>query len=252
MAPLSTVLIDDEPLALERLRRLLTEYRSILTISGEATNGWEGMALIESLRPAVIFLDIQMPQLTGFDMLARLTDPPYVVFTTAYDQYALRAFEEKSLDYLLKPIDAARLAKTVQKIQQSQSPTPLTLDTLRSLLVSHTLPPPMRAMTVKNGDSLELVVLDEIAFFQTAGKYVLLHTVDGKQHVVEYTLTELAERLPDQFVRISRASLVNRSLIRQLRKRLNGSYLLTLGDVKASKLETSTNSREIIARLQLL
>ncbi len=252
MAPLSTVLIDDEPLALERLRWLLATYTPILTISGEATNGWEGMALIESLRPAVIFLDIQMPQLTGFEMLARLADPPYVVFTTAYDQYALRAFEEKSLDYLLKPIDAARLAKTVQKIQQSQLNMPLTLDTLRSLLVPPTLPPPMRAMMVKSGDSLELVLLDEIAFFQTAGKYVLLHTVDGKQHVVEYTLTELAELLPDQFVRISRASLVNRSLIRQLRKRLNGSYLLTLGDIKASKLETSTNSREIIARLQLL
>lgn len=252
MATLSTVLIDDEPLALERLRRLLAAYPSILTISGEASNGWEGMALIESLRPAIIFLDIQMPQLTGFELLARLADPPYVVFTTAYDQYALQAFEEKSLDYLLKPIDAARLAKTVQKIQQSQLPPPLTLDTLRSLLVPPTLAPPMRAITVKNGDSLELVLLDEIAFFQTAGKYVLLHTVDGKQHVVEYNLTELGERLPDQFVRISRASLVNRSLIRQLRKRLNGSYLLTLGDVKASKLETSTNSREIIARLQLL
>ncbi|GAB3931270.1 LytR/AlgR family response regulator transcription factor [Larkinella terrae] len=252
MATVPILLIDDEPLALERLRHLLAAYRDRLSICGEATNGFEGMALIKSLQPAVIFLDIQMPRLTGFEMLAQLAYKPYVVFTTAYDQYALRAFEENSLDYLLKPIDATRLAKTVAKITQSQPPAPITQPTLQSLFAQVQPPKPIQGMMVKNGDTLQLIALAEIAYFQAAGKYVLLHTLEGSQHLVDYALTELTELLPDQFVRISRGCLVNAFLIRQLRKRLNGSYLVTLGDAKRSTLETSTNGREILGRLNLL
>jgi two-component system LytT family response regulator len=252
MAALPILLIDDEPLALERLRHLLVDYSDRLSICGEATNGFEAIRLIESLQPAVIFLDIQMPRLTGFEMLAQLTYRPFVVFTTAYDQYALRAFEENSLDYLLKPIDAARLGKTVAKISQSQQPNPLTLQTLQTLLGQVQSPKPIQGMMVKSGDNLQLVALSEISFFQAAGKYVFLNTFEGNQHIVDYALTELSELLPEQFVRISRACIVNRVFIRQLRKRLNGSYSLTLGDSKGSKLETSTNSREILARLNLL
>ncbi|GAB4038454.1 LytR/AlgR family response regulator transcription factor [Spirosoma gilvum] len=252
MATSSIVLIDDEPLALERLRHLLADYRDSLSICGEATNGFDGITLIKSLQPAVIFLDIQMPKLTGFEMLAQLPYKPYVVFTTAYDQYALRAFEENSLDYLLKPIDATRLAKTVAKISLYQQPLPLTQQTLQTLFTQAQPPKPIQGMMVKNGDTLQLVALGEIAYFQAAGKYVLLHTLEGGQHLVDYALTELADLLPDQFIRISRACIVNTFLIRQLRKRLNGSYLLTLGDTKGSILETSTNGREILAQLNLL
>ena len=252
MIALPVLLIDDEPPALERLRRLLTEYDDVLSICGEATNGVEGITLIESLQPAVVFLDIQMPRLTGFEMLSQLSYRPYIVFTTAYDQYAVRAFEENSLDYLLKPIDASRLAKTVAKIRQSRQPAPLTVQTLQTLLAQSQPSKPIQAITVKQGDDWQLVTLTDIAFFQAAGKYVLLHTAEGSQHIVEYSLSELEALLPDQFVRISRACLLNRLLIRQLRKRLNGSYLITLGDAKGSKLETSTNSRELINQLHLL
>ena len=121
---LKTILIDDEPLAISRLRRLLTKFADTFDIIGEAKNGQEGLDLIEVLQPDVIFLDIEMPVLNGFEMLSKLNYMPLVVFATAFDQYAIRAFEENSIDYLLKPIEAERLEKTVEKLKKfHQKPT---------------------------------------------------------------------------------------------------------------------------------
>jgi two-component system LytT family response regulator len=119
--PLRTLLVDDEPLAVNRLRRLLGRYEDTFVIVGEAHNGLEGLKAVEVLEPDLIFLDIEMPGLNGFEMLAKLPYLPIVVFATAYDDYAVRAFEENSIDYLLKPIEAERLEKTVERIRKSQS-----------------------------------------------------------------------------------------------------------------------------------
>lgn len=119
--PLRTLLIDDEQLALNRLRRLLGPYDDTIEIIGEAGNGLDGLQAIETLEPELLFLDIEMPGLNGFEMLARLPYLPLVVFATAYDQYAVRAFEENSIDYLLKPIEPDRLEKTIDRIRKRQS-----------------------------------------------------------------------------------------------------------------------------------
>ncbi|WP_310587864.1 LytR/AlgR family response regulator transcription factor [Emticicia agri] len=113
-----TILIDDEPLAISRLKRLLSHYSAVISIIDEAHNGQEGLEKIEAQKPDLIFLDIEMPLMTGFEMLANLSYMPKVIFSTAYDQYAIRAFEENSVDYLLKPIEAERLEKTIEKLKK--------------------------------------------------------------------------------------------------------------------------------------
>ena len=130
-----TVIIDDEQLARQRLMRLLKPYE-IFDIIGEAANGQDGLEKIEELQPELIFLDIEMPVLNGFEMLLLLKHQPKVVFTTAYDQYAIKAFEEDSVDYLLKPIETDRLEKTIRKLQQAryQPPAYLPLETLMKQL----------------------------------------------------------------------------------------------------------------------
>ena len=165
---LKTILIDDEPLAIKRLRRLLTKYADTFDIIGEAHNGQEGLDAIEALKPDIIFLDIEMPILTGFEMLARLSYMPLVVFATAFDQYAIRAFEENSIDYLLKPIEAERLEKTVDKIEkfhQKPMDNPFNANLLQVL---EQLKPKKEthSISVKVGERILFIPLSNISYFE--------------------------------------------------------------------------------------
>ena len=223
----NVLLIDDEPLARQRLRRLLKEHDHI-NIIGEAGNGAEGLKQIEELNPDLIFLDIEMPVYNGFDMLSRLNDPPKVIFTTAYDQYAVKAFEEESVDYLLKPIEAERLAKAVLRLQQRQDaayviPVELLMKQLNKKKE-------IKSLTVKIGDRIILVKLQELAFIQAEDKYVFLNTTDGKRHLTDFTLTTLQDKLPEEFVRISRSTIIHSDLIREIRKCFNGTLVFIMND----------------------
>lgn len=232
----NVLLIDDEPLARQRLRRLLKEHDHI-NIIGEAGNGAEGLKQIEELNPDLIFLDIEMPVYNGFDMLSRLNDPPKVIFTTAYDQYAVKAFEEESVDYLLKPIEAERLAKAVLRLQQRQDaayviPVELLMKQLNKKKE-------IKSLTVKIGDRIILVKLQELAFIQAEDKYVFLNTTDGKRHLTDFTLTTLQDKLPEEFVRISRSTIIHSELIREIRKSFNGTLVFMMNDSEGSKLNSS-------------
>ena len=232
----NVLLIDDEPLARQRLRRLLKEHDHI-NIIGEAGNGAEGLKQIEELNPDLIFLDIEMPVYNGFDMLSRLNDPPKVIFTTAYDQYAVKAFEEESVDYLLKPIEAERLAKAVLRLQQRQDaayviPVELLMKQLNKKKE-------IKSLTVKIGDRIILVKLQELAFIQAEDKYVFLNTTDGKRHLTDFTLAVLQDKLPEEFVRISRSTIIHSELIREIRKSFNGTLVFILNDSEGSKLNSS-------------
>jgi len=232
----NVLLIDDEPLARQRLRRLLKEHDHI-NIIGEAGNGAEGLKQIEELNPDLIFLDIEMPVYNGFDMLSRLNDPPKVIFTTAYDQYAVKAFEEESVDYLLKPIEAERLAKAVLRLQQRQDaayviPVELLMKQLNKKKE-------IKSLTVKIGDRIILVKLQELAFIQAEDKYVFLNTTDGKRHLTDFTLAVLQDKLPEEFVRISRSTIIHSELIREIRKSFNGTLVFIMNDSEGSKLNSS-------------
>ena len=252
MTKLQTLLIDDEPPALTRLRRLLLPYADQLSICGEATNGAEGVALIEQLRPDVVFLDIHLPELNGFELLGQLTHLPFIVFTTAYDHYAVRAFEEQAVDYLVKPIEASRLAKTMQKVAQVRQEAAIGLSTLQKILSDWQSPTPVQAITVPVGDHLLVVPLSDIAYFSSSGKHVVVHRLSNEQHVVNYTLTDLGNQLGNRFIRVSRSHLVNSAVIDEIRKWSNGSYTLTLRDAKRSAVNTSTHCGDLLSQLRTL
>ncbi len=259
---LKTILIDDEPLAISRLKRLLANYGTTIQIIDEAHNGQEGLEKIESLKPDLIFLDIEMPLMTGFEMLANLSYMPMVIFSTAYDQYAIRAFEENSVDYLLKPIEAERLEKTIEKLKkledkkEDSSLNANLMQLLEQLKIKEdALRTPAQKQTtahsisVKSGERILFIPLTEISYFEAEDKYVFLNTTDGKQYLTNYTITGLEEKLPDNFVRVSRSAIVNSFHIKELQKYFNGKYLVVMRDSKTTKLETGSTYGDNLKKL---
>lgn len=238
---MKTILIDDEPLAIGRLKRLLGKFEDFEIIA-EAKNGQEGLEKITQLKPDVIFLDIEMPEMTGFEMLTQLDFMPLVVFATAYDQYAIRAFEENSIDYLLKPIETERLEKTVEKLRKLKSNTSDSSmnNSLLQLIEQFKPKKDIHSISVKSGEKILFIPLTEISFFEAEDKYVFLNTTDGKQYLTNYTIASLEEKLPENFIRVSRSSIINSLLIKELQKYFSGKYLVIMRDTKASKIETGS------------
>lgn len=249
--PCTAVIIDDEKLAVKRLQRLLQPYQPSLTLIGEAHNGHQGLQLIEAQRPDVVFLDIEMPGLNGFDMLARLQRVPVVVFVTAFEEYAVRAFEENSVDYLLKPVEPERLSATVEKLKKLL--TPATEDTYPQQLwkLMEQLKPRkvLFSIPVKIGDRILFVSPEEVSYFEAEDKYVYLHTLAGKRHLLDHSLTTLEEKLPDHFVRISRSILVNRKQIREIQRHLAGRFVLLLHGKEPAKLTSGASYADKVKSL---
>lgn len=269
--PLRTIIIDDEQLALDRLRRMLGSYADVFDIIAEAHNGAEGLDLIEKHKPDLIFLDIEMPLLNGFEMLARVSAMPMVVFATAYDQYAIRAFEENSVDYLLKPIENERLQKTVEKLksrtetsdagklgledkEQAEVPAPeetkeFYTQNLLKLLEKMQPKQEMHALSVKSGERILLIPLTEASHFEAEEKYVFLNTLDGQQYLLNHTLTNLEEKLPPHFLRVSRSAIINTHQIGEIQRYFNGKYLLVMRDRKATSLQSGSTYGDAIRQL---
>ncbi len=260
--PLTTLLIDDEPLAINRLRRLLDKHRDVFTIIGDAANGAEGLSMIETTQPDLVFLDIEMPLLNGFEMLSRVNTMPLVVFATAFDQYAIRAFEENSVDYLLKPIETDRLARTAQRIRSmaergATSPNaadepaalPMATENVMRLLAQMQPKKEIYSISVKMGDKIRLIPLSDIVYFEAEDKYVFLATTDGQKFLTSYTLTTLSEKLPDTFVRVSRSVMINRQKISEAHKHFDGKFQLVMGDKKATRLTTGTTYSDTVRQL---
>ncbi|WP_020599611.1 LytR/AlgR family response regulator transcription factor [Spirosoma panaciterrae] len=257
--PLKTILIDDEALAISRLRRLLDKHRDTFEIIGEASNGAEGLTLIEAEQPDIIFLDIEMPLLNGFEMLAKVTTVPMVVFATAFNQYAIRAFEENSVDYLLKPIEAERLTRTAQKIrnlvERNEASQPISnpmTDSVMRLLAQMQPKKEIYSISVKTGEKIILIPLSDIAYFEAEDKYVFLVTLDSQKYLTSYTLTILNEKLPDTFVRISRSVMVNRHKIGEIHRHFDGKFVLAMNDRKGTKLTSGSTYGDAVRQLMEL
>lgn len=238
-----TIIIDDEQLARQRIKRLLTQYDEVDVVA-EAENGAEGLELIQLHRPDLIFLDIEMPVLNGFEMLAKLSDPPKVVFTTAYDQYAIKAFEEGSIDYLLKPIETERLDKTIKKLKQTVLSIPQLpiAELIRQIQGQKTI----KTLTVKLGDKILLIKLEDIVHVQAEDKYVFLHTSDGRKHLTDYTLAVLEEKLPEEFLRIHRSEMINTDYIKEIRKGFNGALIFVLNNANETRVTSSRSNSEAL------
>ncbi|HEY5327851.1 MAG TPA: LytTR family transcriptional regulator DNA-binding domain-containing protein [Mucilaginibacter sp.] len=241
---LKTLIIDDEQLARRRLIRLLKPYNHI-DIIGEAENGQDALEKIEKTLPDLIFLDIEMPVLNGFEMLGKLKHQPKVVFTTAYDQYAIKAFEEDSVDYLLKPVETERLEKTIKKLQQTQhQPTDYLL--IATLLKQFEVKKDIKTLTVKIGDKILLIKLDNIIYIEAEDKYVFLHTTDGKKHLTDFTIGSLEEKLPGQFVRIHRSCIISNDYIKEIRKGFNGAFVFVMNNIDNTRLSSSRSNGDML------
>jgi two-component system LytT family response regulator len=227
---------------------MLGKHNDVIEIVGKAESGADAVALINDLRPDLIFLDIQMPELTGFDVLERLDHTPLVIFSTAYDEYALRAFEVNSIDYLLKPVDPERLHQAVNKLQRlSDSAAGNLRDRIETMLKS--VPgAATRRIQVRLGDKIKLVPVSETVYFRASDKYVEVH-VHGKTHLITKSLAQLESELPaDEFVRVHRSAIVNVNFIEEFAKDFGGGYIVRMKDAERTVLPVS---RRYKSRLNL-
>jgi two-component system, LytTR family, response regulator len=241
---LRAYLVDDEPLAIARLRRLLAESGRVEVI-GSATDPEEAVEALTLSPPDVCFLDIHMPRLNGFEVLARLPSQPIVVFTTAYDQYALEAFAVNSVDYLLKPVDPSHLERALGRVERLRSRVELSTWDLQGLLTSladslrNSGPEYPERIASRLGDRLWFIDLAQVTHFFAQDK--LTYAVEaGKSHCVDYTIVQLENLLnPKRFLRIHRSTIVNMSWIKEVTTLPGGSLNLRLKDAKSTDLTVS-------------
>ncbi len=226
---MKALIIDDERLARTELKRLLTPFKEIKVV-GEAVNADDGLEKIQELKPDLLFLDIQMPGKTGFELLEELDSVPTVIFVTAYDEYALKAFEYNALDYLLKPIEPKRLEETVNKlIEKKRKKTISELD--KNFLSEGD------QVFVKDGEKCWFVKLENVRLFESEGNYVRIYFGENKPLILR-TLNYLDERLDDKtFFRANRKHIVNLKWIESIEPWLNGGLLVKLKD--GQKVEVS-------------
>lgn len=220
-----TIIVDDERLARNELKRLL-EIHPKIEIVGEAANADEALELIDQLQPELLFLDIQMPGKNGFELLSSIEGKtPEVIFTTAYDEYAIKAFEFNALDYLLKPIEAERLGDAINRIEENQSPNE---DRDRDVARSEKVLGENDQVFVKDGEKCWFVKLSKIRLFESMGNYVRLHFDDQKPLVLK-SLNSLEDRLdPNTYFRANRKHIINLHWIEKIEPWFSGGLLVTL------------------------
>ena len=228
---LRALIVDDEPLARRRLRTLL-KAEADLDIVGECEDGASAIAAARRLAPDLLFLDVQMPGLDGFDVIEALgpSARAAVIFVTAYDEYALRAFEVHAVDYLLKPFDRARLRQAVARARALRVNAADVGRRLLALVADVTAHRSLERLIVKSRGRVYFVRADEIDWIEAAGHYLVLH-VAREQHVIRESITALEQRLdPDRFVRIHRSIIVNIDRVKALAPTFHGEYELELRD----------------------
>ena len=252
----TALVIDDEPLARKRMISLLEPYSSEIEILGEAGSGTQAVKMIHEMLPDVVFLDIQMPDMDAFEVLHSLQgdDVPLVIFTTAFDNFALKAFEENTVDYLLKPVDSERLAVAIEKLRRlipqvddTTVPPGFSWEKLCNLVDMSALY--LQRLQVKVGDRIVFVNIDEVIRFHSEEKYTTVYTVNG-QYVIDTPLVELEKKLdPRHFTRVHRSHIVAIDYIAECRKGDAGRMVMVLRDKAATQLVVS---RSLVKKIRNL
>lgn len=241
-----TLIVDDEPLARERLRALLGPEKDLHPLA-ECGDGQEALAVLARERPALVFLDVEMPELDGFSVLAEtaVTPAPVVVFVTAWPQHAVRAFDASAVDYLLKPFTVERFQRTLARVRERLAAPPVELRQQLQHLLQGLRPEPVapERLVVKSGAQTLLVPVEDIDWVESAGNYVTLH-VGREEHLLRETMAELEARLGSRrFVRIHRSALVNVDRIQSLSPTLSGDHRLLLRDGQELTLSRTYRAR---------
>ncbi|MGH9821806.1 MAG: LytR/AlgR family response regulator transcription factor [Blastocatellia bacterium] len=260
---MKTLIVDDEPIARRNLRALLRGYPEVELI-GECGSGAQAVRMIQADPPDLLFLDVQMPEMNGFEVLKQidLEQIAAVIFVTAYDQYALRAFDVQALDYLLKPFDDERFAQALGRARTlvEQRAAAGLKQRLLALLEGEAKPPSVQPQPapacegkflIKSASRIFFVKAEEIDWVEAADYYVCLH-VGGQSHLLRKTMAEMEAALdPDRFCRIHRSTIVNLSRAREVQARPGGEYVVILSDETALRLSRSRKEQieQILTRI---
>jgi two-component system, LytTR family, response regulator len=228
---ITCLLIDDEPLARELLKEFLEQHTELQLI-GESSKGTDAVEKIDTLKPDLIFLDVQMPGMNGFDVLEEMSHDPFVVFTTAYDQYALKAFEKNAVDYLLKPIDQERFKLAVERaINRMQTDQYNVGELLRSMKMENRTSYDSHIFVQKSEKLINLSV-DEIEHLEASGDYTIL-TTKTDQFVSSSGIGKLEEILnPEIFIRVHRSTIININSLKEIEKHFNGGMVVKMTNGK--------------------
>lgn len=228
------LIVDDEPAARRRLARIIPELGA--EVVGQAANGVEALKLTGELSPDLLLLDISMPEVDGFDVARHLPEPkPALVFQTAHDEHALRAFDHEALDYVVKPVTRERLARALAKVERylagdrQRELNPQALSRLQASLAEESTVGRKPRLLVRAGRGHRLVPVAEISRFVAREGFVYAHTTEGR-HLTDYTLAELEERTAGLFLRVHRSALVNLERVERIVSNGDGSATLTLSD----------------------
>jgi two-component system LytT family response regulator len=223
---MKAIIIDDEPLARLIVKEYLQSYPAIEVVA-ECSDGFEGLKAIQQYQPDLVFVDIQMPKITGFEMLELIDQPTAIIFTTAYDEYAIKAFEANAVDYLLKPFGKERFDKAIQKfIEQNSSPKKDIPDQL--LQIAANSPTQNSRVVVKNGSKIKIIPAADILYLEAADDYVKIHTQEGA-FLKNKTMSYFEETLdPALFVRSHRSYIINIQEITRIDQNEKDSHIALL------------------------
>ncbi|MCP4545308.1 MAG: response regulator transcription factor [bacterium] len=246
---IKTIIIEDELHSRERLKTLLADQTD-LDIVGEAEDGLVAIELIDAVKPDLVFLDIQMPGANGFEVLERITHKPQVIFVTAYDEYAIRAFEANAIDYILKPSSQERVAEAVRRVlERRESLNDALIDKLKAAIGrgDH-----MKRFAVSLADEILIIPESEVFYFKAEDKCVLLCTT-GREFFFDMTLKELEGKLdPAVFCRIHKSHIISLDKVRRIQRWFHGDLLVRMEDGKRTKLKVGRSYRdELRRRLEL-
>jgi len=249
MQEIKAIIADDEKQLRSHLKSMLSKVWPDLIICGEARNGREALELIEKHRPDIAFLDIRMPGLSGMEVAGKVAGSCWVVFVTAYDQYAIEAFENEAIDYLLKPVTRERLEKTARRLKEqidSYTKPPVDFSEIVNKLIVNLqdmeTPGYLQWLKVQQRDGIRLIPVDEVYYFKAGDKYTMVITKGGES-LIRKPIKDLADELdPDKFWRVHRGTIVNAGCISEVSRSLTGRSVIRLKDLP----ETLTVSRSYV------
>ena len=223
---IKAIIIDDEQLARDVIKKFLSSFTGIEVVA-ECANGFEGIKAIAEHKPQLLFLDIQMPKLTGFEMLELLDEKPIIIFSTAFDQYAIKAFELSAADYLLKPYSKARFEEAVIKALKKVDEEVDADEVAEAVLDNRQTKEKLDRIVIKNGSQIVIIAAEKVDYIQAQDDYVAVHT-EGKKYLKQMTMKYLEENLPDEFVRVHRSFIVYVNQIDKIEPFSKDSYIAIL------------------------
>ena len=226
---------------------MLGQHQQTISLIGQADTGKAAIDMTKQFHPDVLFLDIHLPDMNGFEVLQALDYHPMVIFTTAYAEYAIQAFEVFSVDYLVKPFDDLRFKKAIDKISQFQHLVPVPdYAKMATLFFEAQRKPKQTSLAVKSGHKILLIDYEDITYLKADDKYVTVSTATNKTYLCEKSLGMLEENLPDQFIRVHRSYLINKTWIAEIHRYFKGRLMLIIDDKNRTTIITSDSYTQIV------